>query len=69
MTRDVNQYLTDFETRQINSENFAPTYQADDMRSLLYRNISKEFLQSNKLTSSDPGLSKAIYEVITMILL
>ncbi|RUO86530.1 ABC transporter permease [Spiroplasma endosymbiont of Megaselia nigra] len=60
MTTDVNQYLTDFETGQINSENFAPTYQADDMRLLLYRNISKEFLQSNKLISSDPGLYKAI---------
>lgn len=60
MTTDVNQYLNDFETGQINSENFAPTYQADDMRSLLYRNISKEFLQSNKLTSSNPDLSKAI---------
>ncbi|ALA97809.1 ABC transporter permease [Spiroplasma kunkelii CR2-3x] len=60
MTTDVNQYLTDFETGQINSENFSPTYQADDMRSLLYSNISKEFLQSNKLTSSNPGLFKAI---------
>ncbi len=60
MTTDVNQYLVDFETGQINSENFVPTYQADDMRSLLYRNISKEFLQSNKLTSSNKDLSKAI---------
>ncbi|UZQ31171.1 MAG: ABC transporter permease [Spiroplasma phoeniceum] len=64
MTRDVNQYLIDFETGQINSENFAPTYQADDMRSLLYHNISKEFLQSNKLTSINPGLSKAICRTV-----
>ncbi|WP_338956204.1 ABC transporter permease [Spiroplasma endosymbiont of Polydrusus cervinus] len=60
MTKDSNQYLLDLVTGQINPENFAPTYQAEDMRSLLYRNISKEFLQSNKLTSSQSGLAKAI---------
>lgn len=60
MTRDVNQYINDFETGQINSENFSPTYKAEDMRSLLYRNISKEFLKSNKLTSNNFNLSKSI---------
>ncbi|WP_374696256.1 FtsX-like permease family protein [Spiroplasma endosymbiont of Polydrusus formosus] len=60
MTKDSDQYLFDLVTGQINPENFAPTYQAEDMRSLLYRNISKEFLQSNKLTSSQPSLAKAI---------
>ncbi|WHQ36631.1 FtsX-like permease family protein [Spiroplasma sp. SV19] len=60
MTNDLNQYLRDFETGQINPENYAPTYNAEDMRSLLYRNISKEFLESKKLQSRDPGLSKAI---------
>ncbi|WP_424527163.1 FtsX-like permease family protein [Spiroplasma endosymbiont of Glossina fuscipes fuscipes] len=60
MTSDLNQYLRDFETGQINPENYAPTYDAEDMRSLLYRNISKEFLESKKLQSKDAGLSRAI---------
>ncbi len=60
MTKDANQYLANFETGQINPENYAPTYNAEDMRSLLYRNISKEFLQSKKLQSKNAGLSTAV---------
>ncbi|AGM25612.1 ABC transporter permease [Spiroplasma syrphidicola EA-1] len=50
MTKNGNQYIADFENGTINSENYAPTYDASEMRSLAYRNISKEFLKSNKLS-------------------
>ncbi|AGM24603.1 ABC transporter permease [Spiroplasma chrysopicola] len=50
MTKNGDQYLIDFENGTINSENYAPTYDASEMRSLTYRNISKEFLKSNKLS-------------------
>ncbi|WP_419335054.1 FtsX-like permease family protein [Spiroplasma endosymbiont of Sarcophaga variegata] len=60
MTSYSNQYLRDFVTGQINPENYTPTYNAEDMRSLPYSNISKEFSESKKLQSKDAVSSKAI---------
>ncbi|WP_368486243.1 ABC transporter permease [Spiroplasma sp. DGKH1] len=62
MTRNADQYIKDFEQATINPENYSPTYNATEMRSMLYKNISKEFLKSNKLTvpAGDQYLSRAV---------
>ncbi|WP_308149717.1 ABC transporter permease [Spiroplasma sp. AdecLV25b] len=50
MIDNLDQLMNQYQTGKINSETYSPTFNATDLTSLLYKNISKQYLTSNKIT-------------------
>ncbi|AXK51132.1 ABC transporter permease [Spiroplasma alleghenense] len=64
MTDDIDVLINQYLTGKINPETYSPTFNPRDLTNLLYKNTSKEFLKSNKisLAAGDNVLAKIIID-------